>query len=878
MNQAQLLQGLIKRLAKSRIVFWQDTDAEFTDQLTGLVLDDVEIINLDEQATLAVKQRIELLEPEQTFLLYSTHEVPIPQHDWLYDIRQYAEQFYADSSSLILNDLGIKQMAMRSTVGKYKPFFGSKQRMAAVQKIIPENPNRQTLEITLMAALLKLDTATFLPVLHRLLSDLNTNMDSNDALAELERYGLTDALWEQVQNQFGYHSETPALPELCYKLFATDCLHGIQGKADIGLKDHLLPMPDPSSEDKAAVERVHLNSAKRANVVTFMGDWRQNRSLSANYNLIAEVIEQRLEIKTKLAAIETIEPLLAVETFKSAEQRLLSLLIAQLPALPEAMVEETVSRRLNAHWCHADSVYTSIYKAIHAAHQFLSLRQRYRDGFSFESALTLYQAYTQHLYKFDYYYRLFAENARIAAHEGLDILKQSGLPDAIEQYYVDGYLHDLAIEWGRLVDEDKLLSHWTLPTIKPQYDFYANEVGSVLKNTQMKRVFVIISDALRYEVAQEIHDAINEEKRFNASISSQLGVVPSYTQLGMASLLPHDELNIKLTGKKAEIKVDGQSTHGFDNRAKILNAHGGLAVKSAEVLRWTNQQGRDKVKDASVVYIYHDEIDAIGDKRATEDSTFSAARTTVNEIHQLVNRVINRLKGTRVIITADHGFLFKESDVTDSDKTALKVKPPGTVEASKRYIIGSDLPKADFYWHGQTKVTANSSCDTEFIVPRGSNRFNFVGGARFIHGGIMPQEVCVPVLHVRELKTKLQQSKHIKEPVGVVPLNSPIRIVANIDKLDFLQTDPVGSKHKARMLEVYIEDPEGTKVSSVEKVTFDSTSGEMSNRKRTLQIALIGTGFDRSRAYRLILWRPEEKDVYASHSVTIDLAFEDDFF
>ena len=54
-----------------------------------------------------------------------------------------------------------------------------------------------------------------------------------------------------------------------------------------------------------------------------------------------------------------------------------------------------------------------------------------------------------------------------------------------------------------------------------------------------KRVFVIISDALRFEIANELGAIINNEKRFKAEVSTQLGVLPSYTQLGMAALLPH---------------------------------------------------------------------------------------------------------------------------------------------------------------------------------------------------------------------------------------------------------------------------------------------------------------------------------------------------
>jgi uncharacterized protein (TIGR02687 family) len=522
-----------------------------------------------------------------------------------------------------------------------------------------------------------------------------------------------------------------------------------------------------------------------------------------------------------------------------------------------------------------------MYRALKAAKQFFDLKEKYIDGFVFSSAGAMYQAYEKEIFQFDYYYRLFSEHAIEVHKHGSDILKATGLVADMESMYVDWYLHDFAIAWGNLVDKESLLANWTLPGVANQQDFFSGQVKSVLNKTQIKRVFVIISDALRYEVAHEIHQQINDEKRFKAEIGSQLGVVPSYTQLGMGSLLPHQSLTAHLNNK-VEYKADGVSVHGLENRQKVLAKHGGIAFKADEVLNWTNQEGRDKVKDAQVVYIYHDEIDAIGDDSKTENQTFEAVRNAIDEIKQLVNRIINRLNGSRVIVTADHGFLFKMTDVTDSDKTALKAKPNGAIEAKKRYVIGSGLPSDDYYWTGRLSDTAgidtNYESDAEFMIPRGSNRFHFVGGAKFIHGGIMPQEICVPLISIRELHGEKTQVQHAKQKVSVVPLKSPLRIVSNIDRIQFLQTDAVGEKFKARELEIWIEDPVGKKLSAVEKVLFDSTSTVMEERKRNVQVKLEGSGFDRTVSYKLIMKDTDTSQNINVHSVTIDLAFEDDFF
>lgn len=140
----------------------------------------------------------------------------------------------------------------------------------------------------------------------------------------------------------------------------------------------------------------------------------------------------------------------------------------------------------------------------------------------------------------------------------------------------------------------------------------------------------------------------------------------------------------------------------------------------------------------------------------------------------------------------------------------------------------------------------------------------------------MPQEICVPILNIRELDAKAQ-TKLAKQKVNAVPLHNPVRIAMNIDHIQFLQTDPLGDRFKARELEIWIEDADGQTVSSKEKVLFDSASTNMDERKRNVQIKLEGSGFDRTVSYKLIMEDTESK-TKTTHSVIIDLAFEDDFF
>ena len=299
---------------------------------------------------------------------------------------------------------------------------------------------------------------------------------------------------------------------------------------------------------------------------------------------------------------------------------------------------------------------------------------------------------------------------------------------------------------------------------------------------------------------------------------------------------------------------------------------------SAKVLTaWSNEEGREKIRDAEVVYIYHDTIDAIGDKLPTEEKTFAACRDAINELKDLVGRVINRLNGNRVLVTADHGFLFQQKALSEADKTVLDIKPSGTIEAKKRYIIGGHLNTDPACWKGRIADTANGSGDTEFLIPKGVQRFHFVGGSRFVHGGAMLQEICVPVISIVALRgEKMVQNE--KQPVGIVVKSQPIKMANHIDKISFIQTDAVDELHIARQVEVFIVDSEGKEVSSRETLNFDSQSASMNERTRDARLKLIGSQFDRHASYTLVLENTATQTRYNQYAVTIDLAFQDDFF
>jgi uncharacterized protein (TIGR02687 family) len=340
----------------------------------------------------------------------------------------------------------------------------------------------------------------------------------------------------------------------------------------------------------------------------------------------------------------------------------------------------------------------------------------------------------------------------------------------------------------------------------------------------------------------------------------------------MASLLPHKSLTYK---SKGEILVDGKPSGSLEQRGDVLNTVEGMACKANDLVAMKKDDGRDLVSQYRVIYVYHNTVDAMGESASTEEKTFQGVRTAIDELENIIGYIINNLNGTYVVITADHGFLFAESAPTEPDKSKIDQKPEGTVHAKKRYLIGYNLPENDAAWHGKTEISACAEGQMEYWIPKAANRFHFVGGARFVHGGAMLQEIVVPVITVKQIKGKSAKETKVK-PVTVNVLGSSHKITTNRHRFELIQMEPVSERVKPVTLKIAIYEGDEP-VTNIEKVTFESASDKMDERKKWVQLTLSDRVYKKTTSYRLVL-RDSETDIeQASVPVTIDRAFTDDF-
>ena len=106
MNIERIKEKLTELFSKYRVVFWNDANADFKDDLPECLPHGVDIIWPDEVGQFKAKVTIELDKPEEKFLVYSASSEPRAEDDWLLDIRLYGYQFRADTASMIVEELG----------------------------------------------------------------------------------------------------------------------------------------------------------------------------------------------------------------------------------------------------------------------------------------------------------------------------------------------------------------------------------------------------------------------------------------------------------------------------------------------------------------------------------------------------------------------------------------------------------------------------------------------------------------------------------------------------------------------------------------------------------------------------------------------------
>lgn len=416
------------------------------------------------------------------------------------------------------------------------------------------------------------------------------------------------------------------------------------------------------------------------------------------------------------------------------------------------------------------------------------------------------------------------------------------------------------MEWTRCLKETGGIGEVHLLR---QQNFYDERIKPI-----QKKVAVIVSDALRYEVAKELIGELARSKHI-ASLKPAIAMLPSETKYCKPSLLPHRELKLYGKGEEQDMAVDDHILDTTLKRSEHLQVYrdGAVCVPFETVAEYNLEKNREIFKHP-LVYIFHDVIDKTGhDGNAKQ--IVNSCRDAITELKKMIPKIHASYNVTEVYITSDHGFLFNDIMFTDKDKHKIE---EDCLERSTRYY----LTKSKDEVNGVVKFPLNevsgmvNVSDVMVAVPMGTNRFAAPsGGYMFTHGGAALQELIIPVI------TSRQERDDNKQPVGVMILDRRLSMQASRLRFKMLQTEAVSMDMKERPIRVALYHND-VPVTPVKEILLDKTDPSLDNRKIQVDLTL-NKNIDAKVLQLKVFDATDELNPIIKENVTNNTLIENDF-
>lgn len=794
-----------------KIIFWYDPKKEYESTIDELELDNTEIIKYDKNS-FWIRYHIEREELSKNIIIYFPFDRRNNLDNDLLDLEVSNSDliFNPDMVNIKLRSLGLKN-EFRPLIIKYEKFFANNKRLIEFKNFdIEKNINNFDLVVT--SVLLKIKTINEDEILKEIIKSYYFNENKYE---ELFKFGNIEFILGLINNYFG------------------------SGVTDYKELSHLyeqIIISYFSYNTKGIINSKMIK--KETNNYVFVNNLMRDKNTKECFELISRQVEKKYKISELLTKVET-STYMNNDAFEVIDKNILTYLVDKLVnnSVEYDLYENYIDERENKYfYCR----YENEYKFLKYINSFLSkienivksIKEEDIDEFANKYANTLYEIDTLYR-KIYFYYDKIEDN---------DIYIE--LKNKIEDIYMEDFISKLSIKWSGSLET---MGRYDSNNIKLQSNFYKDFI--LPYKDKRDRVFVIISDAFRYECAKELNSKLTLYAK--SDLSFMQGVVPSYTKLGMASLLPHK--SISRVNNSDDILVDNMPSSSTEDREKILinENSDSLAITFSELADMTKVEWKKIFSGKKVVYIYHNIIDAMGEHN--EKDVFDACDVCIKELEKLIKDLHNTFSGITAFITADHGFFYKRSKVQSYEKTNRKdnsilqktrysysnekMNEEGILSISLDYIFGDNSGYVD--------------------VPKGNMIFARQGsGVNYLHGGVLPQEIIVPVISFKSSK----QNDEIKK-VGIAYTGLSNKITSEIVYLEFLQDTNVDENYSEARYTLHFEDEEGIRVSDECTIIANYTNTPVKERIFREKFVFKNIRFDRNKPYYLIVVDEENNEI-----------------
>lgn len=859
MDTEQITADLNRRFAeplpefyKRRIIVWHDEEKEFEDKLAEIQLDNAKIAVLTGTNYFAVKKLLGVDDPECNYLLYSPFTYESMEDNWLLDIELYSEEFRADLISMWMDEMGLPKIpGLRSAIKPYRKFMNAKERRRQIttQKVMPSTA--AGLQMAIMAALAGIKEAKPAGIIKAVLAG-GGNATENRLWQDFVKYGIDEAFWRMALQGTGYQEDEKDFGRLAIHIMLTAATRTMRQDFFAGLEKY-------------------ISSPHEAFCFDLVSDWLYGDD-NSSLRKIAEFAESELNLHERFMKL-SVEDLANTAMFPCINEIILVKLMRDIEKniMDANAIKEAVEKRRTCAWYEESKNY---FDGLYQVANIQEFYKAHSGGFHTIEPKKVWEEYTGDYYRFDTYYRLFHKcygESLKAFHADLSDLFYD-VKNTVEGLYVNWFLEELTSNWSNAVSE-QLREYGKILDVPMQREFYRSKVYPL-----DARVYVIISDALRYEVAAELAEVLRRETQSKVTMDSMQGIFPTITKFGMAALLPHRKLSAEVKSGKLAVLADGQSTEA-GNRDKILKSANpkSIVLKYKDIIDMKRAERGALVRGMEVVYIYHDTIDEAGH---SESSVFEACEEAIEEIKNMVRIITGELSGTHILITTDHGFLYTYDLLREDDKVDKSTDNDQDVEISRRYAITKKGISPEYllpvkFLDGETEYEA--------FTPRGCIRIKMKGGGlNFVHGGISLQEMVIPLIDYRFLRNDSKEYKKNKarydiRPVTVSLLSSSRKISNMIFSLTFYQKEAVAANLRAAIYQLYFTDSTGKQVSDIPRIIADKTEENAEERKFRMSFNLKSIKYDNTESYYLVI-ADEDGIIMSREEFRIDIAFATDEF
>lgn len=842
-----------------RIIFWYDEDKECEDQLSEIETNllSAKLLVLTGVNNFEAKKLLTIDDKTSNYLVYIPFSYDKPDDNWLINIEMYSEEFRADITSIWMDEMGIQATPiLRKQVKEYRKFFNAKDRRKKVSTLNNNITTVPALHLAVMAAICNIKDVGHNSVIKAVLQS-GLDMEDNEIYQDMVNYNADKAFWLLVAQATGYKEENVSLGNLAIHMLLTASTRTMD------------------EENLSGLEK-YYSITHQAYCYDFISEWLHSDNKQQIYEL-ARYVETEARLVNRFQKL-SLEDLVDTECFPCINEQILIFLMREITnhVINVELIFRIVNKRRTMVWFDELSCYFDGLLQVANMQEFY---QQHSAGFHIVEPKNIWSEYTTEYYKMDSYYRLYHKSFIKSLTVGNVLLDDlyKHVTEVVEGLYNNWFLGQLGSNWSNVCEEE-LKNNGRIIGIFNQEDFYNEKV----KKADTK-VFVIISDALRYEVAATLTEQLRRETKSNVELSSCQGIIPTTTKFGMAALLPHKKLDVDYKNNKLYVLADGQSTEST-YREKVLKSANekSVALQYKNIIGMKREERSALVKGMEVVYLYHDKVDEAS--HTSDLEVFPACETAIAEIKNLIRIIVNDFGGTHIYVTADHGFLYTYSPLKESDKldkdTEFKER---IVEYGRRFAImdkgysSNNLISCKF-------LDGNARYD--LFTPMENTRFKIAAGINYVHGGISLQELVVPIIayhHLRNDSKKYlrNKDKYDTKPVSVSLLSANKKISNMIFSLNFYQVEAVGDNREKATYLLYFTDEEGNQISDTQKIIADKTSDNSQKRTFRCNFNLKSREYKKTKSYYLVIADETGLQAPQKEEFQIDIAFavdEFDFF